>query len=521
MNLRVILILVCFTAGGYQIVFSQTRSDSGKKPTDKEGGVRYTRLGQSYFESGNYSLALFNLDLAIGADSTSWQAYRWKGETELKLKHYESAIASYTHAINLNSTDTISFKGRAESFRLEVRIKEALADYSVALRWDPKDAQMLFGRALCYAYLGNNWSSIGDLNNCIRVYPSVRSFYSLRGKVYLNLDLYRNALGDLNKAISLGGKTEENDYYRRAFAFAHLKKLDSAILDFKIHLATHENDILAYKGLGLAYAQKGDSTECDRWFQMALLLKSVDSDINLSWANAAIQSMRFQKADEVLKTELAIGHKSSRLYNLLAAAKVGLNDTLSAIEYWKQALHFDSLNTEVYQTRMRALIGSWRYSDITLDDLSKLITHSKDSFNIARAYAYRGLLNFSMKDTLNSIVDTRNAITFAPREPFSYIFSVYCSILRDPNCSQPEPLLADLDKAIRLTDKLAEPYYLKAIIYSAMRKKSMACRNIKLAITKGLFLSESIEYQFCKGKPKKGLSGDFSVSIEFPTERTD
>src|SRR5258708_26827167 len=193
---------------------------------------------------------------------------------------------------------------------------------------------MGFGRTICYAHLDNNWRALDVLNDCIRAYPNTMAFYSLRGKVYLNLEMYRKALMDFNKVISLGGESEHNVFYRRAFAFAHLKKLDSAILDFKTHLASHENDILAYKELGLAYAQEGDSIESDRYFQMALVLRPEDSEINVSWANAAIQLTRFQIAEKILKRQLEVGNQSSRIYNLLAAAKTGLNDTLSAFKYW-------------------------------------------------------------------------------------------------------------------------------------------------------------------------------------------
>src|SRR5258708_1922206 len=145
MTLRFLIFLVCLEVSGSRIGFSQNMSDSSnKKVAEKERSKQYITLGRHYLESGKYSLALLNLDLALLADTTSWMAFRFKGETELRLTHYDSAIASYSQAIRLNPADTFSFKGRAEAFRYEERGKEAIADYSVALSFDPQDSRMRF-----------------------------------------------------------------------------------------------------------------------------------------------------------------------------------------------------------------------------------------------------------------------------------------------------------------------------------------------------------------------------------------
>ena len=76
-----------------------------QKSTDPRNRARiHTELGAMYFQAGNYAVALDELQIALNADSSYYQAYSVRGLVRTALKENDKAESDFRRALDIART---------------------------------------------------------------------------------------------------------------------------------------------------------------------------------------------------------------------------------------------------------------------------------------------------------------------------------------------------------------------------------------------------------------------------------
>ncbi|WP_035854725.1 type IV pilus biogenesis/stability protein PilW [Dechloromonas agitata] len=86
----------------------QFNNPAGQEPknTDPRNRARiHTELGAMYFQAGNYAVALDELQIALNADSSYFQAYSVRGLVHTALKENDKAESDFRRALDIAPND--------------------------------------------------------------------------------------------------------------------------------------------------------------------------------------------------------------------------------------------------------------------------------------------------------------------------------------------------------------------------------------------------------------------------------
>ena len=102
----VALSLLCIFAAEAQYKFDPVPADRNMAANDPRNRARiHTELGAMYYQSGNMSVALDELRIALSADSNYFQAYSIRGLVFTSLKEYGKAEDDFRRALNIAPND--------------------------------------------------------------------------------------------------------------------------------------------------------------------------------------------------------------------------------------------------------------------------------------------------------------------------------------------------------------------------------------------------------------------------------
>ncbi len=99
---------VCFAlpVSAQQYQFNNSAGGQEQKSTDPRNRARiHTELGAMYFQAGNYAVALDELQIALNAESSYYQAYSVRGLVRTALKEFGKAEDDFRRALDLAPND--------------------------------------------------------------------------------------------------------------------------------------------------------------------------------------------------------------------------------------------------------------------------------------------------------------------------------------------------------------------------------------------------------------------------------
>ena len=119
------------------------------------------------------------------------------------LDDYFGAMADYDYANQLEPLNTIALFNRG-LLRAEVHDNnKAIEDFSKVLSLNRDDYRALYNRAMLYRDINDNKNAIADINRVIEAYPSFAGAYFLRYEIYRQSGDLRNADKDYKKSMAL------------------------------------------------------------------------------------------------------------------------------------------------------------------------------------------------------------------------------------------------------------------------------------------------------------------------------
>lgn len=143
------------------------------------------------------------LTLMIGSDSGNSQLYYERALAYYEYGDLSSALKDLDKTLQLEPDFASAYHDRGIC-RFELGKKEeALADFNKAIELDSSYYEAYFNRALIYDEQGKKKEALADLSEAIRINPDFGDAYYNRGVYLLNADP-KQACADFKKASELG-----------------------------------------------------------------------------------------------------------------------------------------------------------------------------------------------------------------------------------------------------------------------------------------------------------------------------
>lgn len=207
----------------------------------------YVGRAQLNLERGDTAAATADLTRALEINPSSGQAHVLRSMISYNSGDYQTALADMEEAIRLQPSHTALRINRAVlRYNLD-DLNGALADFNYVIEADPLNSVALFNRALLRAELNDNDRAVADLNRVISMnpndlrarynraailaekrdiegaladvnavidaYPTMESAYGLRSHIYSLAGDNRKARADANRSMQLAQRpvNDEND----------------------------------------------------------------------------------------------------------------------------------------------------------------------------------------------------------------------------------------------------------------------------------------------------------------------
>src|SRR5262249_15882521 len=143
-----------------------------------------------------------------------------------------------------------------------------------------------------------------------------------------------------NRTFAVTGQNDIAHFAMGEFLLEN-HRLDEAIAQFKIVLATHPNDADANFQIGSAYLEKGDADLAIRHFSRTLQLHPANPDAETNLANALLKSERVEQAVEHYRNVVRREPRSPQAHYNLGVGLHRLGQLPEAIAEYKKALAID------------------------------------------------------------------------------------------------------------------------------------------------------------------------------------
>jgi tetratricopeptide (TPR) repeat protein len=242
--------------------------DAASKLAPKEASYQAAR-GDALKSSKAYLLAIAAYSKGIKLAPDQYAAYEGRGLAHFAVQDIDAAIADFDQAIKLNPKASLSFAGRANARYFRNEIDEGLADAENAMSLTPGDEYMLVAA-------GNGYFAKQDFAKATELYAEAQAADGTVSRATNGLAAVALEKGEGDKALILldtallQAPEKLGPYALRGHVILAKGRVDEAIGNFEKTLSDNNLDGMAYWGLGLAYAQKGETEKARLNFEESL-----------------------------------------------------------------------------------------------------------------------------------------------------------------------------------------------------------------------------------------------------------
>lgn len=200
--------------------------------------------------SGNYQQALKTCYELFALGESDYSAWQLIIQVKTHLEDFIGAFEDASQAMELFPDEAVFKQNQANLIRLLGNSDRAVELYTSLIPAYEKKlsaekdeikqerirndlSQFLFSRSRVYFETARNDLAQADLDRAVEILPIARIYYQ-RARHYIMFKMYAEALPDLNKAIEMGNKnTEFNFFLDRGDVYFRMRKYNEAIQDYE------------------------------------------------------------------------------------------------------------------------------------------------------------------------------------------------------------------------------------------------------------------------------------------------
>lgn len=178
-----------------------------------EVAIFYQTKSKVYEQSGNYTLAIYELNKAKALNQEDFVILTELGNLYSKEKKSLEAIACHESVKKLNPTDIHNRFSLALAYQDGGYYNKALNEISEYLEFFPDDIMAVLKQAELYYSLQNYNKTLAILNKHSNTESTNPNWLLLRGKAYYESKTYQSAAYDLSMYLDLIPTSAEGNYY--------------------------------------------------------------------------------------------------------------------------------------------------------------------------------------------------------------------------------------------------------------------------------------------------------------------
>lgn len=179
-----------------------------KKPNPIDAKTYY-KLGNDYYEKGEYEKAIENYNMAILLNPIFSEAYFNRALSYYQLKNFEKSIADYTKSAELDPNNPIIYNNRGDAYYRKQDFNNAIKDYDKAITLNPDYLKAFYNRGLSYASNEDYEKAVEDFSKVVQLKPDFAEAYHLRGLAFEYAGSVESAIKDYEKALELNPELTE------------------------------------------------------------------------------------------------------------------------------------------------------------------------------------------------------------------------------------------------------------------------------------------------------------------------
>lgn len=190
---------------GYKELINEYKKAIRINPND---ATAYENLGYVFFQLGYYHRAVPYYKKAINIKPDSIR-YSGLGASYAEAGNFKEAISALKKAIELDSKGELNYINLGKAYREIGEYQLAISNFQEALRLNPKNASAYNGLSAVYYYIKDFNKMLEYSLKEIELNPKSHSGYYNSGLAYLKLKSYRDAIVYFEKAIANDPKYAE------------------------------------------------------------------------------------------------------------------------------------------------------------------------------------------------------------------------------------------------------------------------------------------------------------------------
>lgn len=180
----------------------------------KERYIAYYNRGWAYRNSGDYTSALRDFNIAIKLNRNFAQSYYSRSVVRYDRGETDEAVSDLERYVKLKGKTWIAYYNRALMLRRLDKPHKALSDLQVAEKLKPKKKKIALLRALVLSDLDDHKAALAEINPILAKSPDNARAYHARAVVLSRQNRYTEALTDVEEALKI----------RKPYAAAYLLK---------------------------------------------------------------------------------------------------------------------------------------------------------------------------------------------------------------------------------------------------------------------------------------------------------
>jgi tetratricopeptide (TPR) repeat protein len=233
----------------------------------------YANRGRAYKQTGNYKLAVADLDDALAIAPNDAQLFFTRAQAYGAMGEHERAVADFTRVIQLDPDHAMVYGNRGIAHINLGKHQLALADFTEAIRRDRGDAIAYMNRARLFRITGRHSRAADDERRAEEVVTSGDDTRSIvdRGKAALQNNVYSVAIRAFTEVIRRE-PDRADAYVNRATALHASGDAGKAIADLTRAQRLQPEDPDVYINRGIVYRSDGDHKRAIADFDEAIRL---------------------------------------------------------------------------------------------------------------------------------------------------------------------------------------------------------------------------------------------------------
>lgn len=209
-------------------------------------------------EQQRFDEALTDLNQAIRSRRRGNQIYYLhRGCTYYEMGEYNLALSDFNHSLKLQPTDFDALLWRSRILSQKRQFHKALASVNKALAVSPDNPQALIIRALCYVHSGQTELAVREAHKLEEKFPRSDATYHYCATIYFEAKMLETALEFCNRAISFNPNSALL-FGGRAVIYADMEKWEQAIEDCNRSLKIDSQRTTVFAVRGLCHLKTGD-----------------------------------------------------------------------------------------------------------------------------------------------------------------------------------------------------------------------------------------------------------------------